>query len=162
MGRCVRPWDHIQRSTSGPAGSRTRGRVASARWLYPGDPGRQKRREKGRRFSPLIHKVDATSTAVCSDLICPASPTHKYFTNTSHTRNLAERPPTPGCHTPSLIFFSPTTPALSDSGLFFFLPTSYLPSAALYLALFHLLRVLKLLTEDKMLRAVVPHFVLCN
>lgn len=145
----MRPWDHIQRSTSGPAGSRTRGRLASARWLYPGDPGRQKRREKGRRFSPLIHKADATSTAVCSDLICPASPTHKYFTNTSHTRNLAERPHTPGCHPP-------------HSGLFFFLPTSYLPSAALYLALFHLLRVLKLLTEDKMLRAVVPHFILCN
>lgn len=31
---------HIQRSTSGPAGSRTWGLVASAQWLYPDDPGR--------------------------------------------------------------------------------------------------------------------------
>lgn len=119
----MRLWDHIQRSTSGPAGSRTRGRVASTRWLYPGDPGRQNGRETERRFLTLIHKVDATSTAVCSDLICPASPTHKYFTNTSHTRNLAERPHTPGCHTPSLIFFfSIPPPLLSDSGQFFFSP----------------------------------------
>lgn len=124
MDRYVRPWDHIQRSTSGPAGSRTKGRVASARWLYPGDPRRRNRRETGRRFSTLIHKVDATSTAVCSDLICPASPTHKYFTNTSHTRNLAERPHTPGCHTPSLMFFFffSTHPPPLIQGCFFFSP----------------------------------------
>lgn len=126
MDRYVRPWDHIQRSTSGPAGNRTRGRVASVRWLYPGDPGRQNRRKTGRRFSTLIHKVDAISTAVCSDLICPASPTHKYFTNTFHTRNLAERPHTPGCHTPSLIFFFPHPPLLIQ-GCFFFSPLHIFP-----------------------------------
>ncbi len=62
-------------------------------------------RQTGRRFSLLIHDTAAISTAFCSDLICPASPTHKYFTNTSHTRDLAERPHTLGCHTPSLVLF---------------------------------------------------------
>lgn len=111
---------HIQRSTSGPAGSRTWGLVASAQWLYPDDPGRRRRQtdtQTGRRFSLLIHDTAAISTAFCSGLICPASPTHKYFTNTSHTRDLAERPHTPGCHTPSLVLFH--SPSVSDSGLFF-------------------------------------------
>ena len=68
--------------------------------------GGESDRQTGRRFSLLIHDTAAISTAAfCPDLICPASPTHKYFTNTSHTRNLVERPHTPGCHTPSLVLF---------------------------------------------------------
>lgn len=111
---------HIQHNTSGPAGSRTWGLEASARWLYPDDPGRggrQTDRQTGRRFSLLIHDTAAISTAFCSDLICPASPTHKYFTNTSHTRDLAERPHTPSCHTPSLVLFH--SPSLWFRVLFF-------------------------------------------
>lgn len=37
---------HIQRSTSGPAGSKTKGLVASTQWLYPDDPGGRTHREK--------------------------------------------------------------------------------------------------------------------
>ena len=100
--------------------------MALSRWSWE---VRQTDRQTGRRFSLLIHDTAAISTAAfCPDLICPASPTHKYFTNTSHTRNLVERPHTPGCHTPSLVLFhSP----LWFRVLFF----SYLPSAALCLSL---------------------------
>lgn len=93
-------------------------------------------------------------------------PTSISQTPLTHTISQSDHTLLAVTHPPSSFFFSippsPPPPPPSDSGLFFFLPTSYLPSAALYLALFHLLRVLKLLTEDKMLRAVVPHFVLYN
>lgn len=161
---------HIQRSTSGPAGSRTWGLAASAQWLYPDDPGRGDS-QRGRRFSVLIHDMAAISTAFCSGLICPASPTHKYFTNTSHTRDLAERPHRPHYHAPSLLLFH----SLSLFDSVSFISSLYssiqqsLSLSSLFLALFHLSRDLqvhgvwgKLLTEDKMLRAVDPHSILCN
>lgn len=128
--------------------------MALSRWSWEG------RQTDRRRFSLLIHDTAAVSTTFCSDLICPASPTHKYFTNTSHTRDLAERPHTPGCHTPSLILFR-------SPSLWFrlFVPVSSYSA----LSLFHLSRVLQVhsvwekpLTEDNMLRATVPHTVLCN
>lgn len=98
--------------------------------------GGEANRQTGRRFSLLIHDTAAISTAFCSDLICPASPTHKYFTNTSHTRDLAERPHTPGCHTPSLVLFH--SPSLIE-GFFHILPFQH----ALSLSLFHLSKVLQ-------------------
>lgn len=76
------------------------------------------------------------------------------ISQTPLTRNLVERPHTPSSHTPSLVFFPPLSPTL----VFF----PYLPRAALYLALFYLLRALRLQTEYKMLHVVFPHFILCN
>lgn len=111
---------HLQRSTSGPAGSRTWGLAASTQWLYPDDPGRGEK-QRG-RFSLLIYEMAAISITLYSDLICPASSTHKYFTNTSHTRNLAQRPHSLYFHAPSLILF----PFFLSLIQFF----SYLPSPA--------------------------------
>lgn len=155
---------HIHCSTSGPACSSRWGPAASARWLYPDDPGRGGR-QTDRRFSLLIHDTAAISTAFCSDLICPASPTHKYFTNTSHTRDLAEPPHTPDCHAPSLLPSArprsfPLSFSLMSFSFFFFshiFPLQLSLSLSLSLSPVKSFVWGKLLTEDKKLRAVLPH-----
>lgn len=58
-----------------------------------------------KKNSLLIHDTAAVSTAFCSDLTCPASPTHNYSTNTSHTRDFALAACSLGCHAPSLFLF---------------------------------------------------------
>lgn len=71
---CVWCRGHLQRSTSGPACSRTAGPAASARWLYPGDPARAE--------TQVTHGTAASArTRPDPD---PAPPTHKDFTNSSH------------------------------------------------------------------------------
>ena len=154
---------HIRSSTSGPAGSRTMGLAGSAQWLYPDDPGRGGR-QTGRRFSLLIHDTAAVSTAFCSDLICPASPTHKYFTNTSHTRDPAVQAHTPAVtHPPSLILFPSSSVWLKFLLIFIYIYniSTYIPLPPLSppLSPFNSLQVHsvrgKQLTEDKMQRAVV-------
>lgn len=51
----------------------------------------------------VVSRRSCSLAALCSDLICPASPTHKYFTNTPDTRDHGA---TACCcrHTPSLCF----------------------------------------------------------
>lgn len=89
-------------------------------------------RQSGRRFSQLIHDTAAVSPAFCSDLICPASPTHNYFTNTSHTRNLNQRPHTPGyhTHTHTLPRSFPFSLALIQSIFFYIVPLQHSISAS--------------------------------
>lgn len=95
------------------------------------------------------------------DLSCFTNPQvfHKHL---SHTRSSRATTHSQLSHTLPRSF--PFSLSLIQSAFF-----SYLPSLALYLSLVHLSRVLKLhsvcgkpLTGDKMLRAVVPHFTLCN
>lgn len=71
---CVWCRGHLQRSTSGPACSRTAGPAASARWLYPGDPA---------RAETQVTRGTAASARTRPDPD-PAPPTHKDFTNSSH------------------------------------------------------------------------------
>lgn len=164
---------HIQHSTSGPSGSRTWGLVASVQWLYPDDPGRGGRHTDRQTedlhcwfmtrllfplpsvltWSVLLHQPTSISKTPLTHAISPSD----------HTL-LAVTPSLP----PS--FFS-HSPSLGFRLLWFFSFISSLSgSSALCLSLspvtsFAGTQVFweKLLTEDKMLRAVVPHsLILCN
>lgn len=151
---------HIQRSTSGPAGSRTWGLVASAQWLYPDDPGRGGRQTDREKIFTVDswHGCYFHCLLFWPDLSCFTNPQvfHKHL---SHTRS---------CRAATHSWLSHTLPrsfpfSLSLIQFFHIFPLQRC------ISLFHLSRVLQVhsvrgkpLTEDKMLRAVVPHSILCN